>query len=50
VVGALATLCGELGSRVVAEGVETRPEHDTVIACGIGLVQGFLLARPERTF
>lgn len=50
VVGALATLCDELGSRVVAEGVETVAEHDTVVSCGIGLVQGFLLARPERTF
>ena len=48
VVGAIATLCRELGSRVVAEGVETQAELRTVREAGIELVQGFLLARPTR--
>ncbi|HEY0190185.1 MAG TPA: EAL domain-containing protein [Kofleriaceae bacterium] len=48
VVGAIATLCRELGSRVVAEGVETREELTTVREAGIDLVQGYLLARPAR--
>ncbi|HET9625063.1 MAG TPA: EAL domain-containing protein [Kofleriaceae bacterium] len=48
VVGAIATLCRELGSKVVAEGVETVDELATVREAGIDLVQGFLLARPSR--
>src|SRR6185369_1280542 len=50
VVGAIATLCRELGSRVVAEGVETHAELETLLDGGIELIQGFLLARPARTF
>jgi EAL domain-containing protein (putative c-di-GMP-specific phosphodiesterase class I) len=41
-------LCRELGSRVVAEGVETQDELATVREVGIDLVQGYLLARPSR--
>jgi len=48
VVGAIATLCRELGSRVVAEGVETQGELQTLLDAGIELIQGFLLARPAR--
>jgi EAL domain-containing protein (putative c-di-GMP-specific phosphodiesterase class I) len=48
VVGAIATLCRELGSRVVAEGVETQAELRTVRDAGIELIQGFLFARPTR--
>jgi len=48
VVGAIATLCRELGSRVVAEGVETQAEFATLRDAGIDLIQGFLLARPTR--
>ncbi|HMG53658.1 MAG TPA: EAL domain-containing protein, partial [Kofleriaceae bacterium] len=48
VVGAIATLCRELGSRVVAEGVETTAELAAVRDLGIDLIQGFLLARPSR--
>jgi EAL domain-containing protein (putative c-di-GMP-specific phosphodiesterase class I) len=48
VVGAIATLCRELGSKVVAEGVETHEELATVREVGIDLVQGYLLARPSR--
>lgn len=48
VVGAIATLCRELGSRVVAEGVETQSEFAALREAGIELIQGFLLARPAR--
>jgi EAL domain-containing protein (putative c-di-GMP-specific phosphodiesterase class I) len=48
VVGAITTLCRELGSRVVAEGVETPSELAAVREVGIDLIQGFLLARPTR--
>jgi len=50
VVGAIATLCRELGSRVVAEGVETRAELEAVTAAGVDLVQGYLFAKPAREF
>ena len=48
VVGAIGTLCRELGSRVVAEGVETVAERDAVVDAGVELIQGFLLAKPAR--
>jgi EAL domain-containing protein (putative c-di-GMP-specific phosphodiesterase class I) len=48
VVGAIATLCRELGSLVVAEGVETPAELQTIRGAGIDLVQGFLIGRPSR--
>lgn len=50
VVGAIATLCRELGSKVVAEGVETEAEARAVIDAGVELVQGYLYARPTRDF
>ena len=50
VVAAIATLCRELGGRVVAEGVETASERDTIIGSGIELLQGYLYAKPARGF
>ncbi len=50
VVAAIANLCRELGSRVVAEGVETRAELDPVTEAGLDLIQGYLIARPARGF
>jgi len=35
------------GAKVIAEGVETREEFDTVRRIGIDLVQGYFLARPQ---
>lgn len=32
---------------VVAEGVETKQEYEFVSACGVGKVQGFLIAKPQ---
>jgi EAL domain-containing protein (putative c-di-GMP-specific phosphodiesterase class I)/ActR/RegA family two-component response regulator len=50
VVSAIATMCRELGSHVVAEGVETVAERDACIGAGIGLLQGYLYAKPARGF
>jgi EAL domain-containing protein (putative c-di-GMP-specific phosphodiesterase class I)/CheY-like chemotaxis protein len=50
VVGAIATLCRELGSRVVAEGVETVAERTVLVDLGIELLQGYLFAKPARGF
>jgi EAL domain-containing protein (putative c-di-GMP-specific phosphodiesterase class I) len=46
IIGSMAALCKEFGIMVVAEGIETAPERDTVIALGCDLIQGFLVARP----
>jgi EAL domain-containing protein (putative c-di-GMP-specific phosphodiesterase class I) len=46
VVRALASLCRELGTPLVAEGVETQAELDTLLELGADWLQGFLFARP----
>ncbi|MBK9037081.1 MAG: EAL domain-containing protein [Myxococcales bacterium] len=50
VVGAMATMCRELGSRVVAEGVETEAERATIADLGVPPLQGYLFARPGPGF
>ncbi len=42
----MVSLATSLGSRVVAEGIETLDEFRAVEDCGISLMQGYLLARP----
>jgi EAL domain-containing protein (putative c-di-GMP-specific phosphodiesterase class I) len=49
-VHALATLCRELGTPLVAEGVETQAELDTLVDLGADWFQGFLFARPDYPF
>ena len=49
-VGSLTSLCNELGMLVVAEGVETAEERDTVLDLGCDLLQGFLFAKPAPPF
>jgi EAL domain-containing protein (putative c-di-GMP-specific phosphodiesterase class I)/CheY-like chemotaxis protein len=49
-VASLQTLSGPLGIRVVAEGVETQAERDTLVAIGCDLFQGYLFAKPARQF
>ena len=46
VIASMTALCKEFGIMVVAEGIETPAERDTVVALGCDLVQGFLLGRP----
>jgi EAL domain-containing protein (putative c-di-GMP-specific phosphodiesterase class I) len=45
-VGALAGYAKQVGSLLVAEGVENQAELDTVRELGVPLVQGFYLGRP----
>jgi EAL domain-containing protein (putative c-di-GMP-specific phosphodiesterase class I) len=45
-VQALVDLAHRLGATLVAEGVETVGERDTLCALGCDLLQGYLLARP----
>jgi EAL domain-containing protein (putative c-di-GMP-specific phosphodiesterase class I) len=49
-VASMTALCSEMGQQVIAEGVETKAERDTVITLGCGLVQGYLIARPGPAF
>ncbi len=50
VVDSMSRLCRDLGIQVVAEGVETLPELECVLAAGCDLVQGYLLAKPGPAF
>jgi EAL domain-containing protein (putative c-di-GMP-specific phosphodiesterase class I) len=43
-------LCDELGVTVIAEGVETEAERDTLATLGCDLLQGYLFGRPFRGF
>lgn len=44
---AMVTFAEELGAQLVAEGVETVKEFDTVRGLGISKIQGYLLGRPQ---
>ena len=47
---AMTSLCNEMGTLVVAEGIECVEERDTLAAAGCELMQGYLFARPGRGF
>jgi EAL domain-containing protein (putative c-di-GMP-specific phosphodiesterase class I)/ActR/RegA family two-component response regulator len=49
-VRSMTSLCHEIGLEVVAEGVETDAERECLVALGCDLLQGFLIAKPERPF
>lgn len=46
IVESIARLCDKLGIVIIAEGVETTAEYETLRGLGIRYIQGFLLARP----
>jgi EAL domain-containing protein (putative c-di-GMP-specific phosphodiesterase class I) len=46
----MVKLCQELGLQVICEGIETPAERDTVAEIGCDLLQGYLFARPNRSF
>jgi len=49
-VAAIAAMCKGIGTRVVAEGVETEAERATLVELGCELLQGHLFARPGPAF
>jgi EAL domain-containing protein (putative c-di-GMP-specific phosphodiesterase class I) len=49
-IGSMASLCKDMGMRVVAEGVEVAEELATVSLAGCNLVQGYLFAKPGPPF
>jgi EAL domain-containing protein (putative c-di-GMP-specific phosphodiesterase class I) len=42
----MVNLAQVLGSKIIAEGVETREEYRALRECGVDLMQGYLLAKP----
>jgi len=46
IVSAMVGLCRDLAIKIIAEGIETRAELETLRAMGIDLFQGYLFARP----
>jgi len=50
IVTAITSMCRELGSRVIAEGVETTAERSACVDAGIVLLQGYLFAKPGKGF
>jgi EAL domain-containing protein (putative c-di-GMP-specific phosphodiesterase class I)/ActR/RegA family two-component response regulator len=50
IVRSMKQLSDELGIMVVAEGVETMAERDTLAEIGCDLLQGYLFAKPGRGF
>ncbi|HEY1535369.1 MAG TPA: EAL domain-containing protein [Polyangiaceae bacterium] len=50
VIRSMTALSQDMGMTVVAEGVETVEERDTLIELDCDLLQGFLFARPGRPF
>jgi EAL domain-containing protein (putative c-di-GMP-specific phosphodiesterase class I)/CheY-like chemotaxis protein len=50
IVRSMKRLCDELQILVVAEGIETTGERDMLRSLGCDLLQGYLFAKPARTF
>ena len=48
--GSIIGLCHDLEIQMIAEGIETEQERDTVARLGGDLCQGYLFARPGRNF
>ena len=46
IVKGMMVICNDLGIRVIAEGIETPAERDTLADAGIALMQGYLFCRP----
>lgn len=49
-VASMTSMCHDLGTLVVAEGVETAAERDTLLELGCDLLQGYFICRPARPF
>lgn len=46
IVKGMMVICNDLGIRVIAEGIETAAERDTLADAGITLMQGYLFCKP----
>jgi EAL domain-containing protein (putative c-di-GMP-specific phosphodiesterase class I) len=45
-VRSMITICRDIGSEVVAEGIETTGELEVLLDMGVRLIQGYLIAKP----
>jgi len=50
VVRSITSLCGDLKMTVIAEGVETIAERDTLVGLGSDMFQGYIYGKPGRGF
>jgi EAL domain-containing protein (putative c-di-GMP-specific phosphodiesterase class I) len=50
IIASIVALCNELSIIVVAEGVETEDERDVLVDLGCDLLQGYVLAKPNKAF
>ncbi|MFC4639036.1 EAL domain-containing protein [Deinococcus hohokamensis] len=48
IIRAVVQICGDLGLKVVAEGIETPAQQTVLREMGVSQMQGFLFARPTR--
>lgn len=49
-VKSLVSFCSEIGTKIVAAGVETEAELKTLICLGVDFAQGFFIGKPDRIF
>ncbi len=49
-VSSIVGVCRDLNIEVIAEGIETQAERDTLVELGCDLFQGYLFGRPQRGF
>jgi EAL domain-containing protein (putative c-di-GMP-specific phosphodiesterase class I) len=50
IVGSMVRLCHEMGKQIIAEGIESRAERDTIVDLGCDLLQGYFFAKPGKAF
>jgi EAL domain-containing protein (putative c-di-GMP-specific phosphodiesterase class I) len=50
IVSRMQEMCTDLGIVVVAEGIETREERETLVELGCDKLQGYLFAKPGPAF
>lgn len=50
IIRAMVGLCHDMGKQIIAEGVETAAERDTLVALGCDFLQGYLFGRPGKSF
>ena len=46
IVKSIVELCAKLGTRVVAEGIESEEQLALLKSCGVEVMQGFYFSRP----
>lgn len=49
-IASLVALCTSLDRMIIAEGIETTEERDTLLALGCDYFQGYLFAKPDAAF